>query len=43
MSSHFVVESTLACLKTPGDLLAFRMAEQETLIKDLHSYVFDTR
>ena len=28
---------------TPGDLLAFRVAEQETLIKDLHSYVFDTR
>ncbi|MBL0171728.1 MAG: CBS domain-containing protein [Gemmatimonadaceae bacterium] len=28
---------------TPGDLLAFRMAEQETLIQDLHSYVFDIR
>ncbi len=28
---------------TPGDLLAFRVAEQETLIQDLHSYVFDLR
>lgn len=28
---------------TPGDLLAFRVAEQETLIHDLHSYVFDIR
>ncbi len=28
---------------TPGDLLAFRMAEQETLIQDLRHYVFDIR
>lgn len=34
---------TLRGMITPGDLLAFRMAEQETIIEELHHYVFDTR
>ena len=36
-------DGALRGIITPGDLLAFRMAEQETLIQDLHSYVFDIR
>lgn len=36
-------DGELRGIVTPGDLLAFRMAEQETLIQDLHSYVFDIR
>jgi len=36
-------DGDLCGMITPGDLLAFRMAEQETLIQDLQHYVFDIR
>ena len=38
-----VDDGELRGMITPGDLLAFRMAEQETLIQDLQHYVFDIR
>jgi CBS domain-containing protein len=38
-----VDDGELVGMITPGDLLAFRMAEQETLIQDLQHYVFDIR
>ena len=38
-----VDEKSLQGIITPGDLLAFRVAEQQSVIESLHSYVHDLR